>query len=465
VLLERLLHGLPVSEVCGDPAVDVTTITHDSRAVRPGALFCCVTGRVSDGHDHAADAVRDGAVALVCERKLDLGVPEVVVSDTRLVMGPLAATFHGHPSRAIDVVGVTGTNGKTTTTYLLQAVLEAAGRPTGLIGTLSGARTTPEAPELQAALADLRAGGARAVAMEVSSHALAMHRVAGTWFAAAVFTNLSRDHLDFHPTMEDYFAAKARLFDPDYTALAVVNADDPRGALLARAARVPTHTFALADVDDLEIGVAASTGTWRGHRLHVPLGGAFNVSNALAALTTAVLLGVDEEVAVAGLAAAPPVAGRFEVIDCGQPFRVVVDYAHTPDGLEQLLVAARQGSDGGRLLVVFGCGGDRDAEKRPQMGSVAARLADVVVVTSDNPRSEDPAAIAGAVLAGAGDASHVRVELDRRAAIATALAEARQGDVVLVAGKGHETTQTIGERVIDFDDRQVVRELLEEGRP
>jgi UDP-N-acetylmuramoyl-L-alanyl-D-glutamate--2,6-diaminopimelate ligase len=386
----------------------------------------------------------------------------VIVADARVALADLGAAFFQHPARALKIAGVTGTNGKTTTTLLLQAILEADGRPTGVLGTLSGARTTPEATDLQARLAELRDAGSVAVAMEVSSHALALHRVAGTHFRVAVFTNLSQDHLDFHPTMEDYFAAKARLFERDMTAAAVVNADDPHGLLLQQAAHVPTRTYSLADVDDLVVGATSSTGTWNGRPLRVPLGGEFNVSNALAALTTALELGVDLGTALDGLAAAPAVPGRFETVDAGQPFRLLVDFAHTPDGLEQVLRAARGIAGGGRVIVVFGAGGDKDRAKRPLMGKAAARLADVVVVTSDNPRSEDPQAIADAVVAGtSGGRASVRVELDRRAAIASAAGEARPGDVVVVAGKGHETTQTIGERVLPFDDRAVAREVLD----
>jgi UDP-N-acetylmuramoyl-L-alanyl-D-glutamate--2,6-diaminopimelate ligase len=460
VRLDDVLGGLAVEAVHGDRSVEVRGVTHDSRQVGPGSLFCCIPGATTDGHDFAPAAVEAGAVALLCERPLDLAAAEVVVADTRASMGPVAAAFHGHPSRALDVVGVTGTNGKTTTTHLLAAILEHAGRSTGVIGTLSGARTTPEAPELQARLAELRDEGRQAVAMEVSSHALALDRVAGTRFRVAVFTNLSRDHLDFHPTMEDYFAAKARLFEPRYAEAAVVNVDDTRGRLLVDAAAVPTTTYSLGDVDDLELGPTSSTGTWRGHRLVVPLGGQFNVSNALAALTAAVELGVDEATAVAGLAGAPQVPGRFEVVTTTEPFQVVVDYAHTPDGLDQVLKAARRVT-AGRVVVVLGAGGDRDTEKRGPMGEAAARHADVVVVTSDNPRSEDPRAIADAVAAGAAGHPDLRVELDRRAAIALAVAEARPGDIVVVAGKGHEATQTIGDRVLPFDDREVVRQVLD----
>jgi UDP-N-acetylmuramoyl-L-alanyl-D-glutamate--2,6-diaminopimelate ligase len=458
VRLERLTGELDVVAVEGDAAVEVTAVTHDSRAVVPGTLFCCVPGERVDGHAFAPEAVERGAVALLCSRPLGLGVPEVRVDDVRAAMGPAASAVCGHPSTALDVVGVTGTNGKTTTTWLLQAVLEAAGRPTGLIGTLSGTRTTPEAPDLQARLAALRDEGRRAVAMEVSSHALALHRVDGTRFAVAVFTNLGRDHLDFHESLEDYFAAKARLFSPELSATAVVGLDDPHGRLLRDAARIPTVGYSLDDVEELELGPRSSRGRWRGHELQVPLGGAFNVRNALAAATVALQLGVDEDTVVEGLATAPPVPGRFEAVDLDAPFTALVDYAHTPDALEALLDAARAVTGSGRLLVVFGCGGERDRTKRPAMGEVAARLADVVVITSDNPRSEDAAAIAAAVREGATGPAAITTVLDRREAIGGAMAQARRGDVVVVAGKGHETTQDAGGAEVPFDDRAVVTE-------
>ena len=456
--LDELFAGLDIQAVVGDPGVEIAAVTHDSRAVVPGTLFCCVPGQRNDGHAFAPTAVAAGAVALLCERPLDLGVTEVRVDDVRRAMALVSAAFHGHPADSLAVAGVTGTNGKTTVTSLLAAALEAGGRPTGVIGTLTGARTTPEAPELQARLAAFRDRGDVAVAMEVSSHALALDRVEGMRFAVAVFTNLSRDHLDFHASMEDYFAAKARLFEPERSAAAVVNADDPHGRLLSDAARVPTRTYSLDDVSDLDVGVTSSTGTWRGHRLHVPLGGAFNVGNALAAATAAVELGVEVADALAGIAAAEPVPGRFEVVS-DDPM-VVVDYAHTPDGLEQLLRSVRGAAGGGRVLVVFGAGGDRDRDKRPAMGEAVSRLADVALVTSDNPRSEDPEAILDAIVAGAAGPAELVREVDRRRAISLALTEARPGDVVVVAGRGHEPEQDVGGRLLPFDDRTVVREEL-----
>ncbi len=462
LVAEAGAHGLRAIGRRGEQGVVPVAITHDSRRVRPGTLFCCLRGERVDGHDFAPAAVAGGATALLVERSLGLDVAEVIVEDTRVAMAPLAAAFFGEPSASLAVVGVTGTNGKTTVTHLLAAVLEAAGWPTGIIGTLSGSHTTPEAPELQERLAAFRDEGRRAVSMEVSSHALAMHRVDATRFAVAVFTNLGRDHLDFHHTEARYFAAKARLFQPDLSALGVVNRDDPHGQLLLDAATIPTVSYSRADAHDVVVAPDHARFTWRGQRVRLRLGGGFNVANALAAATAASALGIDDATVAAGLSGAPVVPGRFEPVDAGQGFAVIVDYAHTPDGLAEALTAARQATEG-RVLVVFGCGGDRDATKRPAMGATAAALADVAVVTSDNPRSEDPAAIISAELSGvpAGAPTRLLVEPDRRTAIAMAFESAGEGDVVLIAGKGHETTQTVGDRVLPFDDRAVARQLLE----
>ncbi|CAN5852853.1 UDP-N-acetylmuramoyl-L-alanyl-D-glutamate--2,6-diaminopimelate ligase [soil metagenome] len=465
--LDRLLGtepaatALTAARVKGDPrAVEITSVVSDSAEAGPGALFCAISGARADGHGFAAAAIDAGARALLVEHLVATDVPQIVVPDTRAAIGPVAAAFHGRPSTRLAVVGVTGTNGKTTTVHLLRTVLERAGWPTGLIGTLTGVRTTPEAPELQARLAAMVAEGRRAVAMEVSSHAMAMHRVDGTRFAVGVFTNLSRDHLDFHASLEDYFQHKARMFDPAFADAAAVNLDDPRGRLLRDAATVPTTGFSLDDVEDLQLGVSSSQFRWRGRDVVLHLGGRFNVANALAAATAASLLGIDDAVIAEGLADAGPVAGRFEVVDAGQPFTVVVDYAHTPDGLEQLLDAARAVVPGGSTLLVFGCGGDRDRSKRPAMGRVAVTGADRVVLTSDNPRDEAPEVIIDAVREGMGDTAALVIEPDRRAAIVAALSEAGPGDVVVLAGKGHETTQVIGDREEPFDDRVVAREEL-----
>jgi UDP-N-acetylmuramoyl-L-alanyl-D-glutamate--2,6-diaminopimelate ligase len=443
----------------GDP--DVLDVVHDTRRVGPGALFCCVPGSTVDGHDLAPAAVEAGAVALLVERPLDVAVPQLEVEDVRRALGPVAAAFWGHPSRDLAVVGVTGTSGKTTVTHLVQAVLDAAGRPCGVIGTLSGARTTPEAPELQSLLASERAAGRRAVAMEVSSHGLDQHRVDATRFAVGVFTNLSQDHLDYHRTMEEYFEAKARLFTPELCERAVVCTDNPWGERLLDIVEIDAQPYSIDDVDDLVIGPGGAQFTWQGQKVDLGLAGRFNVTNAVAAATTAAVLGVPPATIAGGLSAASPVPGRFEAVDAGQPFAVLVDYSHKPDALAQAIASARElADDGRRVIVVFGCGGDRDAAKRPLMGRVAGELADRVIITSDNPRSEDPRAIISAVRDGVPPGASVATELDRRRAIETALHEAGPGDVVLIAGKGHETTQTIGDERLPFDDRVVARDAL-----
>ncbi|MEZ5140910.1 MAG: UDP-N-acetylmuramoyl-L-alanyl-D-glutamate--2,6-diaminopimelate ligase [Acidimicrobiales bacterium] len=452
----------------GDPATEVTDVVHDSRDARAGAMFACLVGEHHDGHDYAAQATAAGAAALLTERPLDLDVAQVVVPSTRRALGPVAARVHGDPSRRLAMVGITGTNGKTTTAALVRAVLERGGRRADVLGTLSGVRTTPEAPDLQRWLAAALDRGVEAVAMEVSSHALAMHRVDATHFDVAVFTNLSRDHLDFHGTMEAYFEAKARLFTPELCDRAVVNLDSPHGRLLRDSARVPTVGFSLDDAEDLTLGPDTSTFRWRGRPVELHLGGRFNVANALAAATAAAELGVPDEVVAAGLSAPLSVPGRFELVDAGQPFTVVVDYAHTPDGLEQLLLAARELAGGHRVHVVFGCGGDRDPTKRSPMGEVAARLADRVVLTADNSRGERTDDIIATVKQGYETvlerrSSDLVVEPDRARAIRVAIAEADPGDLVVIAGKGHETGQTSGGVTVPFDDREVARRVLTEG--
>ncbi len=455
--------ALPTAVLRGEPTVVVSGVTHDSRQVVDGSLFCCVRGSTTDGHDHAAAAVAAGATALLVDHPLDVAVSQMLVGDTRVAMGHLAAAFWGHPSRSLTLVGVTGTNGKTTTTSLISSVLETAGMSPGTIGTLTGRHTTPEAPDLQAQLAEFVREGKRSVVMEVSSHALLLHRVVGCHFALAVFTNLGRDHLDLHGTVERYFAAKALLFEPALSDRGIANTDDMHGRLLVDAAPIPMEGFSSADVHDLVVSPSEHTYTWRGQSIRVGIGGAFNAMNSLAAATAGVALGIDVEVVAAGLRAAPTVPGRFEPVHAGQAFDVIVDFAHTPDGLREALGAARSAVEGGRVIVVFGCGGDRDRDKRPEMGAVAAEHADHVIVTSDNPRSEDPLEIVNAVMAGvpADYRDRVVTEPDRRRAFAMAFQTASPGDVVVIAGKGHETTQTIGTQVLPFDDRAVARELLE----
>ena len=496
-------------------AVEIASLAYDSRRVEPGALFFCVPGEHSDGHDHAGQAVRAGAVALVVERPLGQGVPEIAVASVRAAMAPVAARFYGHPARELRMVGVTGTNGKTTTAYLTRALLEASGVQCGLLGTVKSViggrdrpadRTTPEAIDLQADLQAMRAAGDQACAMEVSSHALAAGRADAIPFAAAVFTNLTQDHLDFHPTMEAYFLAKRALFLPEHgerPAASVVNLGDRYGQRLAQ--ELPEAlTYAVegradgvasrADHDvegrtdrgvasradyaarDLRCGPEGARFILRtpaGEQpLTLPMPGRFNVANALAALAGVHALGCPLDPLIGALEAGVRVPGRFEPVDEGQPFAVVVDYAHTPDSLENVLDAAREMVHGhGRLICVFGAGGDRDRGKRPLMGEAAARLADEVIVTSDNPRSEDPKAIIEEIFAGiheprvAPTSGHTANGIaDRRVAIHAAIADGRPGDVVVIAGKGHEQGQELaGGRKIPFDDVAVAREALLAG--
>ncbi|HKY14164.1 MAG TPA: UDP-N-acetylmuramoyl-L-alanyl-D-glutamate--2,6-diaminopimelate ligase [Microthrixaceae bacterium] len=442
------------------PHVYVTDVVHSSAEVPVGALFVAVRGARTDGHEHAADAVDAGAAALLVDHELPIPVPQIVVADTRAAMALAAAACWGSPSLELAVVGVTGTNGKTTVVSLVDGILRGVGSPAEVIGTLTGVRTTPEATDLQPLLRDAVDRGVEVVAMEVSSHALELHRVDGIRFAVTAFTNLGVDHLDFHGTQERYFEAKARLFDTARSDVAVVNVDDVRGRLLRDAAPAdrPVVGCSIEDLDDVVIGPTGSGFTWRSQRVSLPLVGRFNVSNALIAAEICVALGHDPEAVAPALSATAAPPGRLEPVVAGQPYEIFVDYAHTPDGLAEVLATARDLTSG-RLIVVFGAGGDRDTSKRPRMGEVACRLADVVVITSDNPRSEDPSAIIAAVRAGCVEGEPV-TEIDRRTAIGVALDAAGPGDVVVIAGKGHEVTQTIGERILDFDDRVVARALL-----
>lgn len=456
-----------VVDVVGDPSgVLVADVEHDSRRPVDGSIFCCVPGARHDGHDHARGAVEAGAVALLVERRLEVDAVQIVVPSVRRAMGEIAAAVHGHPSRRLRLIGITGTNGKTTTTTLLASVLEYAGARCATIGTLDGGFTTPEATDLQRRLARLVDDGFTSVVMEVSSHALEFARVAGCEFDLAIFTNLSRDHLDLHGTMERYFAVKAQLFTAGYARRGLANLDDTHGRLLVDAAPIPMSGFGSGDISDIVVRPTVHEYTWREHRVVVPMGGDYNVSNSLAVATASVMLGIEVEVVVEALAVAPAVPGRFEPVRAGQAFDVIVDYAHTPDGLRGVLGSVRSAMRSGRTIVVFGCGGDRDREKRPMMGEAAAELADIVVVTSDNPRSERSEDIIDAIVGGVPDdyRQRVLIEPDRRRAIELAFSLAGAGDVVVLAGKGHETTQTFADRVVPFDDRLVAREVLEAQR-
>ncbi len=455
--LDRLVAALGAVEVVGRAPLEVRDLAYDARAVTPGALFFCVPGLHVDGHDFAPEAVERGATALVVERPLDVPVPQALVRDARAAMAPAADEFFGRPTQELDVVGVTGTSGKTTTSFLLFAILAAAGRRPGLLGTVEArvggerrgvVRTTPEAIDLQRLFREMLDAGDRSCAMEASSHASQLHRLDRVRFAALVFTNLSLDHLDFHGDMESYFQAKRRLF-LEGRPPAAVNVGDEYGRRLA-AERPDALTFGLSG--EAQIGPDELAA------IDLKLQGRFNVENALAALAAARLLGIGDDAIARGIESVRGVPGRFEAVDEGQPFTVIVDYAHKPDALANVLRAARELAHGARVVVVVGAGGDRDRGKRPVMGRLASELADVAIVTSDNPRSEEPRAIIDEVVAGAeGD---VEVEVDRAVAITRAVELAREGDVVVIAGKGAEQGQELADRTIPFDDRETVRDAL-----
>jgi len=474
VELEALIRALAPREVSGARTVEIADLSYDTRAVTSGAAFFCVPGARVDGHTLAWEAIERGAVALVVERVLEAGVPQLVVDDARSAMAVAADAFFGEPTKELEVAGVTGTNGKTTTTFLLHSILEAARRRAGLVGTVEwivggehrpAPFTTPEAIDLQRLFREMLTAGDGAAAVEASSHGAALRRLDRVRFDALVFTNLTQDHLDLHGTMEEYFQAKRRLFTGPLPPPAAVNVGSEWGRHLADdladAHRAPLVTFGLGDdadvrAENLELGAGGSRFRAAGIEIETSLRGSFNVENVLGAVAAGLLLDLDEDAIAEGIAAVEGVPGRFEAIDEGQPFSVVVDYSHTPDSLETVLRAAR--GLGERVIVVFGAGGDRDRGKRPLMGKVAAELADVAIVTSDNPRSEDPLAIIQDVLHGAG--VDVEIDPDRRSAIQRAMGLAEPGDVVVVAGKGHEQGQDVEGVVHPFDDRAVVREAL-----
>jgi UDP-N-acetylmuramoyl-L-alanyl-D-glutamate--2,6-diaminopimelate ligase len=453
--LERMIAALAPVDVVGRAPVAISDLAYDARAVVPGTLFFCVPGARFDGHDFATDAVERGAHALVVERPLELAVPQLVVADARKAMAVAADEFFGRPTEQLEIAGVTGTNGKTTTVYLLHSILDAAGRRPGLVGNVEirvgdeqrvAVRTTPEAIDLQRTFREMLDAGNRSCVLEATSHGSELHRLHRVHFDALVFTNLTQDHLDFHGTMDRYFAAKRRLFTPDVRA--VVNVDDAYGRRLARELANAT-TFGFAE--DAEVRPDALAG------VELKLRGRFNVLNALGAIAAARTLEIEQRAIADGIAAVQAVPGRMEEIDEGQPFVVLVDYAHTPDALENVLRTAREFADG-RVICVFGAGGDRDREKRPHMGEVGSRLADLVIVTSDNPRSEQPDAIVSEIAAGA--SGDVTILVDRRAAIEAAVGWARAGDVVVIAGKGHEQGQEARGAKTPFDDREVARQAL-----
>ncbi len=472
----RAIEVLEPVQVVSSGRPPVHELAYDARTVEPGTLFFCVRGARSDGHAFAGEALSRGAAALVVEEVLDLPAPQLVVQDARAAMAVVADEFFGRPTEELAVAGVTGTNGKTTTAYLLHSILETAGRRPGLLGNVErrvggvaepSGLNTPEAIDLQRLLRRMLDAGDRSCALEASSHASALHRLDRVRFAVLVFTNLTQDHLDFHGTMEDYFEAKQRLFHEHDLGGAAIDVDGPYGRRLARSLGRRAVTFGFSDEatfrpERLELDPAGTRFRVDGVEVRTHLRGRFNVENALGAYAAASLLGIDGATAAAGIERLGGVPGRLEPVDEGQPFTVLVDYAHTPDSLAGALRAARELSPG-RLICVFGCGGERDRGKRPLMGRLAAEFADRAIVTSDNPRGEDPLAIVAEILAGAA-VGQLEVEPDRRAAIERAVGEAAPGDVVLIAGKGHEGGQQVGEETFPFDDRRVAREALAQGR-
>lgn len=463
----------------GDGSTVVNDVVHDSRSARAGAVFVAVRGLHTDGHNFVTQAEQAGAAGVVVEREASVGIPQIIVGDSRAALAPAAATVHHDPARQLGTVGVTGTNGKTTVTHMIESIAMSGGKRIGRIGTLGARlagrnmdipRTTPEATDLQRLLRSMVSDGIEVVAMEVSSHALALHRVDEILFDVTAFTNLSQDHLDFHGDIESYYQMKRKLFAEERAKSGVVCIDDQFGKRLAGEVEVPVTTVSVVDPADvrstnLDVGIGASQFDLvlpdGSRRVRLPIGGAFNVANALVAAASAHHLGFSSSHIADGLGSVPAIPGRFEPVDIGQAFSVLVDYAHTPDGVRTVVSAARQ-LTGGSIIVVFGAGGDRDRSKRPLMGRAAAEEADLVVVTSDNPRSEDPADIVRQVAAGVSQGGKGYVEeIDRRAAIRFAIRQARPGDIVLVLGKGHERGQEIGGRMVAFDDRQVAIEELE----
>lgn len=484
--LEQLLKEAGVTDGTGPCRCEVQGVVCDSRAVRPGYVFVAISGSHRDGWTFAEDAVERGAVALVGEHPQGRwpNIYRATVADARLSAGRLASVFHGRPSDQLTLAGITGTNGKTTTAYMLRDMLRAAGHDPGLISTVAyeigprsipASRTTPEAPLLQSMLAQMTAMGCRSAVMEVSSHALDQKRVEGIDFDVGVFTNLTHDHLDYHENMDKYFEAKTQLFlslggKPNATA--VVNRDDPWGRRLESLPGLscPVLTYGVEQSADVKAEAVNLESTGSTFTLHTPWGrsdismellGRFNISNALAAVAAAGVLGLDLQSSAAALASVSRVPGRLEEIRAGAGFQVFVDYAHTDDALEHVLTTLREITPQ-RLLVVFGCGGNRDAGKRPSMGAVAGRLADHSILTSDNPRGEDPADILAQIRAGLGPSDSYEVIEDRRTAIREALRTAGEGDVILIAGKGHENFQEFADKTVAFDDRQVVKECLGE---
>lgn len=451
------------ASIVGDSTTRISGLTQDSRSVQPGDLYCCVRGRTVDGHQFIDDAIERGAVAVLVDSPVGKVTPNITVisvPNVREVLGPIASAAFSNPASSLTMMGITGTNGKTSTAEILASLLRADGKKVAVFGTLTGERTTPEAIDLQAQLADARDASITHVVMEVSSHALDQSRVKGIEFAVGVLTNITRDHLDYHGTEENYFAAKAKLFAPGVSKVGVVNSDDLRGRLLIDVGAIPMRSYSFEDAVAPVVLLSRVEFTWNDVKFSVPMGGRFTLMNSLAAITAADELQVSREAMVAGCASLEGVPGRFESVSNDLGIGIVVDYAHTPDGLIEVLNSARALSSE-RVIVVFGCGGNRDHGKRPLMGEVAHRLADVVYVTSDNPRTENAELIIEDVLAGMPENHGAIAVVDRAEAIASAILGARRGDIVVIAGKGHESTQDIGGVLTPFSDVEVARQVVE----
>lgn len=465
--LDRLTNDIDAFDRPEDARrIDITSLADDSRDVQQGSLFFCVKGETVDGHDYISQAIEKGAAAVVAEKDVNSSVPLIRVPSVREAMGPIAAEFYDHPGRRLRIAGVTGTCGKTTTTQLIAHILSSYKRKTATIGSLSGIYTSPPAIEMQKRLHDLVGEGYEALATEVSSHALDQHRYDAIHFSVGVFTNLNQDHLDYHRTMNRYFEAKALLFDPGRCEKAVINIDDEWGRKLVDRVAIPVTEFSIRDAENLVIDVTGSTFEWQGQKISLSLIGEFNVYNALAAAEASRSMNLPVDVIAKALNTAEPVRGRVEKVYRGQPFAVLVDNSHKPGALENVLNAARTIADktNGRVISVYGCGGNRDAEKRPIMGAIAEKLSDIAILTTDNPRYEDPEEIARQALAGYTNPDNAHVELDRTKAIVRAIDLARAGDVLIIAGRGGETHQKINGQEIPFDDTIVAADALDRRR-
>jgi UDP-N-acetylmuramoyl-L-alanyl-D-glutamate--2,6-diaminopimelate ligase len=468
ISVDALFSEMPFERtIVGNDVNAVTGITQDSRDVAAGDLFCCVRGEKSDGHKFIGDVIAKGATSILLDGEIPSGFDDVCfiqVDNVRECLGHVASAVFGHPSKDMTMVGITGTNGKTSSVAIVASILEANGSRVGTMGTLTGVRTTLEPIELQATLKEMLNAGVDSVVMEVSSHALDQGRVLGIMFDVAVLTNITRDHLDYHHTEERYFAAKAKLFTPELSRVGIVNIDDTRGRLLFDVGAIPMVPYSMSDADDIELAIDHVSFQWQGIAITVPMGGRFTLLNTLGALTVAARLGVSDQAMKAGCAALLPIPGRFQTLHSNDGVHVVVDYAHTPDGLREVLDSVRPLTSG-RVIVVFGCGGERDTGKRSMMGAIASETADVVFVTSDNPRGESPLEIISEVVAGT-VAGTARVEaiVDRGVAIASAISEAGHGDIVVIAGKGHELTQEVAGVHIPFSDFEIAKSALEQRK-